>query len=349
MGESFRGIPVPHEAVDEIVRSTLQQQQIPGLVLALNRCGSLLKSGGYGLAQMEHGIPVHADTVFQIGSVTKQFTAAAVMLLADEGKLDLDAPAHTYLETLPEAWRPITLRHLLTHTSGLDNVTEVPGFSYRKDYTRDEFLEFAASYPFKFSIGEGWFYTNTGYALLGWIIEDLSGRSFASYLGERIFEPLNMENTRLIRYEEIVPHRAAGYNRVDSRHERGEALRPSVIAGSGGLLSTALDLAKWDAALHTDFPLRRDLKEQIWTPARLNDGSLAVTDVECGPHYGFGWFIGEHRGRRLVSHTGVTDAGFSSEILRFPEEGFTVIFLCNVEPMEQDEFSRTIADACMGR
>jgi D-alanyl-D-alanine carboxypeptidase len=346
MGES--PLIVPHDVIDEIVESTLRRQQIPGLSLAVVRNGSVLKSKGYGLANLEHHVPVRPDTVFQIGSVTKQFTAAAVLLLADEGKVDLDAPALEYLSTLPSEWGAVTVRQLLTHTSGLDSVTEVPGFSYRRDYTRDELLELAASYPFKFPPGGGWFYSNTGYSLLGWIVEDVSGREFGEFLAGRIFGPLNMESTRMIRYEEVVPHRAAGYNWTGSRHERGEPLRPQAVAGSGGLLSTVLDLAKWDAALATDFPLHCGLKARIWTPARLNDGSPAVTDVECGPHYGFGWFLGEDRGRRLVSHTGVTDAGFSSEILRLPDDGLTVIFLSNVEPVEQDQFSRRIARECLG-
>jgi CubicO group peptidase (beta-lactamase class C family) len=347
VGEPIQGDAIRSEKIDEAIQAHTEKERVPGLSLALVRNGTVLKSKGYGFANLELSAPVHPDTVFQIGSITKQFTAAGILLLWDAGKLDLDAPVHAYLDGLPDAWKPLTLRHLLEHTSSLANVTELPEFSYRIEYTRQELIDLVAARPPAFPPGEKWEYTNTGYILLAWILEDVSGKSYGEFLTERVFEPLGMESTRVIVPEEIVPNRAEGYCWEDGRHCNGESLRPREIVGAGGLLSTTLDLAKWDAALYSEIPLKRRLKEAMWTPARLNDGTLARTETSCGERYGFGWFLGEYRGHRLVSHTGETDAGFSSEIMRFVDDRFTLILLSNVEPMEQDQLTKRVARLCL--
>lgn len=344
MGATSQRQAIPGEKIDDYIQRELQGQQIPGLSLAIIRNGVILKSTGYGVANLELNVPVHPDTVFQIGSISKQFTAAGILLLWEDGKIDPDAHASDYLEGLPTAWDGITLRHMLTHTSGLKEVTELPGFSYRTDYSQDKLLDLMAPHPLDFSPGEKWCYSNTGYVLLGWILEKVSGQSYGDFLTERIFSPLGMENTQAIVSDQIVPHRASGYCRQGRGHCKGEPLRPQVIAGAGGLLSTALDIAKWDAALYTDFPLNARLKNEMWKPALCVDGSAAETTETCGKHYGFGWFIGEHREHPTVSHTGQTDAGFTSEIFRLPEDRLTLLIFGNVEPLEQDRMVKHIAD-----
>lgn len=348
MRAAAHGSALPNEKIDDYVCDELQKQNIPGVSLAIVREGTVLKSKGYGLSNLELSVPVHPDTVFQIGSISKQFTAAGILLLWEEGKVDPDERVGEYLNGLPDAWKSITLRQMLHHTSGLTEVTELPGFTYRRDYSKEELINLLAPHPLEFEPGTRWMYSNTGYVLLGWIIEEASGQSFGEFFAERIFRPIGMENTRTIDYDEIVPNRAAGYCRQDGGPCRGELLRPKVIVGAGGLLSTALDLAKWDAALYTDSPLSDRLKTEMWSPARLNDGSLAETTETCGKHYGFGWFLGEHRGRRSVSHTGQTDAGFTSEIFRIPEEALTILLLGNVEPMKQDRMVKYITDLILG-
>ncbi|MBW3624277.1 MAG: beta-lactamase family protein [Armatimonadetes bacterium] len=346
MGEGFQADAAAFERMDAYIASEMERQPFPGLALALVQDGTLVRAKGYGSSSLELNTPVHPDTVFQIGSLTKQFTAAGILLLWEAGRLDLDARIGAYLSGLPEAWEPLTLRHLLVHTSGLENVTGLDAFTYRKEYTKDELLDLLADQPVGFEPGERWDYSNTNYVLLAWIIEAVSGQSYGEFLHERIFAPLHMEDTRVIAPDEIVPRRAAGYCKVKGGYCKGEPHRPQVIVGAGGLLSTVLDLAKWDAALHGDFPLSSRLKREMWTPARLSDSSFAQTGLSCGEHYGFGWFLGDYRGHREVSHTGETDAGFNSEIFRLLDDRITVILLSNVEPMEQDRLTKGIIDRC---
>ncbi len=329
-------------ALDQYITSEMRQQHIPGLSVGLYRNGKLCLAKGYGQANLEWETPVSETTVFQIGSLTKQFTAAAVLLLHEEGRINLDAPMVEYLDHLSTDWQRITLRQMLTHTSGLPDVTELPGFLYGKDYTREELAVFVAGHSLRFEPGTGWYYSNTGYAFLGWIIEEASGKSYRDFLTERIFVPAGMTLTRTIIPEEIVPQRAAGYC-WKGYQCNGDPARPRVIAGAGGLLSTAVDLAAWDAALCGEAILSDALKELMWTPATLTDGSFACTNETCGDYYGFGWFVGEHMGRRAVAHTGMTDAGFSSEILRFLDDRRTLIVLTNCEPVEQDRIIKEMA------
>jgi CubicO group peptidase (beta-lactamase class C family) len=333
------------DAIDEFIGRERGKQHLPGVSLALVKNGNVVKASGYGQSNIELDAPADSRTVYQIGSLTKQFTAAAILLLKEEQKLQLDDPVHEHIEGIPPAWEGITLRHLLTHTSGLKNVTELPEFDYHNEYTEKELLDLLVPLPLDFKPGQQWSYTNTGYVLLGWIIQKRSGQSYGDYLSERIFKPLEMADTRTIDPKEIVPRRGFGYC-WEGRIRNGDPSRPQAIAGAGGLLSTVLDLAKWDAALHAESPLNQALKEEMWTPALLSNGALATTRMSAGEHYGMGWFLGEYRGRKMVSHTGETDAGFNSEILRFYEERLTLILLCNLEPMEQDQLTKGIADLC---
>jgi CubicO group peptidase (beta-lactamase class C family) len=329
--------------IDEYLRREMDRQHIPGLSFALVQAGKIVRASGYGLANVELEAPADCHTVYQIGSLTKQFTAAAILLLKEENKLTLDDLLPRHLPNVPTRWAGMTLRHLLTHTSGLKNVTERPSFDYHREYTREDLLGLLAPLPLDFEIGTQWSYTNTGYILLGWIIEKVSGQSYAEFLNERIFKPLAMTDTRTIVPKEIVARRGFGYC-WEGAHCNGDPSRPQAIVGAGGLLSTVMDLAKWDEALYSDFPLKPSLKEEMWTPARLNSGAPVQTEMSCGDHYGLGWFIGEYRGHPLVSHTGETDAGFNSEILRFYEDRLTLIVLCNLEPVEQERIIKGLAD-----
>jgi CubicO group peptidase (beta-lactamase class C family) len=308
--------------VDRFVQAEMARLKLPGLALAVMRHGKIVKVAGYGLANVEHGVPVKPETIFQSGSVGKQFTATAVMMLVEEGKLALDSPVRAYLPGAPPAWKNVTVRHLLTHTSGIKNYDE-KDLDFRKDYTEDQLLDIAARLPLDFQPGERWNYSNTGYVVLGILIGKVTGKFWGDFLRERIFEPLGMTTARVISETDIVPNRAAGYRLVKGVLKNQEWVSPSLnTTADGSLYLTVLDYAKWDAALYTEQLLKRESLESMWTQAKLADGRPR--------DYGFGWALYSVRGHRLVEHAGGWQ-GFSTDIARFVDDGLTVVVLVNME------------------
>ncbi len=310
------------DRIDSYIEAQLKKQEIPGLALAVVRDGELEKSKGYGLADVELNVPATERSVFQWASMTKQFTATAIMLLAQDGKLKLDERISRYYAKAPSAWSNVTVRHLLTHTSGIKNYTELPNFfgTLRKDYAPDEFIGLVTERPLGFAPGEKWAYSNTGYYLLGLVIEKASGQSYGEFLAARIFRPLAMETARVNHQFEIIPNRATGYDNRSNQLWRSEFMSPTQPFSAGALVGTVLDLAKWDAALYTEKILPASALGEMWTPVKLNSGKTAP--------YGYGWQTGEIRGHRYVGHGGDIH-GFSSFILRLVQDKLTVIVLAN--------------------
>jgi CubicO group peptidase (beta-lactamase class C family) len=309
------------DEIDDLVQAQMKQQRIPGLSLAVVKEGKVILAKGYGFANVEHGVPAKPETVYQSGSVGKQFTATAVMMLVEEGTLALDDRISKYLDDTPEAWKDITVRHLLTHTSGIK--TYGPrDLNFRQDYTEGELVKKAASFPLDFTPGEKWRYSNTGYVLLGVIIRKASGEFYGDLLRKRIFMPLGMETTRIINEEDIVPNRAAGYRLLRGQLKNQEWVSPSLnTTADGSLYLTILDLAKWDAGLYTEKLLKRASLEQMWTPVKTTDGK--------SHDYGFGWGVREVRGHKVQEHGGAWQ-GFVSAIVRYPNDKLTVIVLTNL-------------------
>ena len=203
--------------VDAYVRSEMQRERIPGLALGVYRDGKIIKAEGYGIANLEWDAPVKPDTIFQSGSVGKQFAATAVMMLVEEGKVGLDDPVQKYFPDAPETWKDIKIRNLLSHTSGLSEYENGPRtkpdgpFYLRLDMTEDEMYKRIAAMPMDFKPGEDWSYRNTNYVLLGILIHKVTGKFYGDYLQERIFKPLGMTSTRIISDRDIIRHRASGY------------------------------------------------------------------------------------------------------------------------------------------
>lgn len=323
------------DEVDDLVRARMEHQRIPGLALGVCRDGKLVKAQGYGLANVEHQVPVRPETVFQSGSVGKQFTASAVMLLVEAGKLDLDVPITRYFEGAPLSWQGVTVRHLLTHTSGIKDWEGEKDIDYRRDYSEDELVKLAMSLPPDFAPGTQWSYSNTGYVLLGILVHKVSGQFYADFLRERVFEPLGMTTTRVISEAQIVPNRAAGYELVEGRLQNQAWVSPSLnTTADGSLYLTALDLAKWDAALHDDRLLKPGGLARMWTPVKLANGTTYP--------YGFGWGIDEQRGHRLIEHGGSWQ-GFRSAIARYVESGLTVIVLANLAQANAEAIASGVA------
>jgi CubicO group peptidase (beta-lactamase class C family) len=299
----------------------MKRQHVPGLSLAVVRDGKVVKAKGYGLASVELDVPATADTVYQSGSLGKQFTATAVMLLVEEGKLGLDDKVSKYLSAAPASWKDITLRHVLTHTAGIKNYGP-KDLDYRKDYTEDELLKLAASFPLDFEPGTKWSYSNTGYVILGILLSKVTGHFYGDFLKERIFGPLGMSTARIISEPDIIHNRAAGY-RLDKGQLKNQAyVSPSLnTTADGSLYLTVHDLAKWDAALYTEKLLKRSSLEQMWMPVKLKDGKTTP--------YGFGWALGEVNGHKIIEHGGAWQ-GFTTHIARHVDDKLTVIVLTNL-------------------
>ena len=317
------------DRVDEFIGAQVRSQRIPGLSVAVVKDGEIIKAQGYGLADRELQLRATAETIFRIASVSKQFIATGIMLLYQDGLLGLDDPIGSYLDDAPRGWQKITIRHLLTHTSGL--VREPPGFDPFESRSDREVIRSAYDLPLRFQPGEKWEYSNVGYFLLGEIIRTVSGRPWTEYLQDRVFGPTGMHATHPTNTTASLPNRAAGYTDNDKvlRVEEWTALRPS-----GAFLSTVLDMAKWDAVLYTDRILHDSTRRQMWTAVTLNDGRTHP--------YGFGWELGTVRGRRLVHHGG-GGPGIATTFARFVDDGLTVILLINLDDVDVDTILNGVA------
>ena len=321
------------EALDDAIERMMQARQVPGLAVVVVRDGKIVRERGYGLANVEHRVPVTPDTVFQSASTGKTFTAALVLLLEKDGKLTLDDPISRYLDNTPTAWKAITIRHLLTHTSGLgDPYTKI---DLRKDYSDGELIALEASLPLLFAPGERFAYSNAGYHLLGFICNRVGGKYFGDQLRERIFMPLGMTTAGVISESDIVPGRAAGYERIDGKLQNQRWVAPSLNRTADGTIQlSARDLARWSMALDGDAVLDARAKAASWTPARLNDGSSAP--------YGLGWYVGSQQGHRVVQHGGAWQ-GFKAALARYPDDRLAVVVLTNSAAARQGKIADMIA------
>jgi len=309
-------VAVRADNVDDFVKAEMQKQHVPGVSVAVIKDGKIIKVEGYGMSNVELNVPARPDTVYKIGSVSKQFIASGIMLLIEEGRISLDDAVSKFLEGTPDTWKAITVRHLLTHTSGI--VREAPGFDPLKIQNDADVIKTAYTLPLRFAPGEKWEYCNVGYFTLAEIIRKVTGKPWGDYLGERLFSPLEMNATRTTTVTELVQNRANGYVWRNGKLQNAEvyfALRPS-----GAFLSTVLDLAKWDAALYTDRVLKQPARAQMWTPVKLNDGKSHP--------YGFGWELDTVAGHKLVRHGGSLP-GFRAGLLRFVDDKLTVVVLTN--------------------
>jgi len=310
------------DAIDDYIKAEMERRHIPGVALAVARDGKLVKARGYGVANVEHDVPVTPDTVFELASLTKQFTATAIMLLVEDGKVQLDDPVSAHLPRTPETWKDVTVRHLLTHTAGLPGLDG--GFKslatggVRLRYSTAQMFDAATKDALSFPAGERWQYSDVGYFLLGMIIESASGQRYREFVGERFFKPLGMTSTSVLDHVKILKHRAAGYTLRDGQLVNIRRVIDVELPSHYGVFSTVKDLVTWDAALAAGKVLKPATLAQMWTPVRLNSGATYP--------YGFGWFVDARRGHAWIAHTGIT----GTELSRFPDDGVTVVVLSNL-------------------
>ena len=313
----------PTELTDSFVASIMAKQRIPGLTLGVVRDGRLLYSKGYGLADVELAFPATSDSVYQIASITKDFTATAIMMLVEDGKVRLDDPISTHLKQLPDSWKKITIRQLLTHTSGIRNYLSIPNFGTLalRPTTPDEVLQLVANDPLRFQAGDKWEYSNTGYCLLGLVVEHASSQSYGEFLRKRIFLPLGMAATRINDLARVIPRRASGYQLEGGELRNAPHWDPSWAGAAGGLISTVPDLAKWVAARDGARVVKRESLKLMRSPTKLNDGRLIS--------YGFGCLVSSINGHRMIRYTGGIP-GFVTTVVDYPDDALAVIVLTNL-------------------
>lgn len=325
--------PVTVKKIDAVVTAALKKQQIPGVAVAVIHQGKEVVAKGYGLANVEHDVPVTADTIFQSGSVGKQFTSAAIMLLVEKKKLALDDPITNFYPDAPFRWGKITVRHLLTHTSGIPDYTD--GLDLRKDYTEDELAKLAFGQKLSFAPGAKWSYSNTGYALLGFIARKASGKFYGDILKDDVFAPLGMKTARVINEADIVPHRAAGYRLEKKKVKNQEWVSPSLNTTADGALYLSIrDMVAWDKGVQDGAVLTADSWKEVFTPVKLNSGKAVP--------YGFGWAVDEDNGQ-LHHHHGGAWQGFTTHISRYRGDDLSIIVLTNLSGCDPGEISEQIA------
>ena len=318
------------KSIDSFIMTQMADQKIPGLAVGIYRRGQVLLAKGYGQSNVELAVPVKPETIFQSGSVGKQFVSAAIMMLVEEGKLSLDDGITKYFPDAAATWKPILIKNLLSHTSGLaeyesEERTGPKGpFYLRLDFTEDELLSKIEALPIEAAPGEKWDYRNTNYVLLGILIHKVTGKPYYEFLSERIFKPLGMTSTRLISDRDIILNRAAGYEIEDGQLKNQEWVSPTFNSTADGTLYfNVIDLAKWDGALYGTQLLKQSSLDRMWTVYLLNDGK----PNRAG--YGFGWSIGKQNDHKRIEHGGEWQ-GFSCDISRYPDDNLTVVVLANL-------------------
>jgi CubicO group peptidase (beta-lactamase class C family) len=325
------------DKVDELF-AEWDKPDSPGCALGIIKNGKLIYKRGYGMANLEHNIPISSTTVFRIASTSKQFTATSILLLAEQGKISLDDDIRKYLSETPQYERPITIRHLIHHTSGIRDyleLMELAGMSDHDYFTDEEAVEMLTRQKeLNFKPGDEYLYSNSGYYLLSMIIKRASGKFLREFAEERIFKPLGMKNTHFHEdHTMIVKNRAAGYS---PKEEGGYRINMTTLpmVGDGGVFTSVEDLFLWDQNFYHNKLGGRDLINQLLTLGTLNDGEKL--------NYAFGLEVGDYRGLKTISHSGIF-AGFRAQIIRFPQQKFSVICLANLSTINPTKLCKQVA------
>ena len=303
--------------IDEYMNAAVKVEGFNGAIL-IARDGKPIINKGYGMANIEHAVPNTPQTVFRLGSITKQFTAMAIVMLQEQGKLNVNDPICKHLPECPAAWQPITIKNLLTHTGGIANYTGFPNFGKTSSLpvTNSEMFALLKDKPLDFAVGEKYAYSNSGYFLLGTIIERASGKTYADFLQEKIFTPLGMRQSGYDSPVRIIKNRASGYAKQGGEFVNAAYMDMSIPYAAGALYSTTEDLLAWDQALYTEKLVSRKSLDETFTPFKNN--------------YGYGWSIGKKFDRNQISHGG-NIYGFATDLIRFPDDKITVVVLSNVQ------------------
>jgi CubicO group peptidase (beta-lactamase class C family) len=320
--------------IDEYMNASAKVERFSGAILVA-RDGKVIAAKGYGMADVENDVPNTPETKFRLGSLTKQFTSASIMLLQERGKLSVQDSVCKYVAPCPEAWQPVTIHHLLSHTAGVPNFTAFPEYkkTMREPAPVETLIGRFRDRPLDFKPGENWKYSNSGYALLGYVIEKVSGKSYESFLRENIFEPLGMTSTGYDHPEEIVKRRARGYAPRGEGLVNAAYIDMTIPFSAGGLYSTVGDLYLWDQALHGGKLLKKPSLDAMLTPVRNN--------------YGYGFGVDKIFNRPMAGHNGGIE-GFATSIIRFTDDRATFIVLSNNEAARTTRVAADLAAIAFG-
>ena len=320
--------------IEEYMQALLKVDRFSGAILVA-KDGKVIRSAGFGLANAEWNIANQADTKFRIGSITKQFTGMAIMILQERGKLQVSDPICNYLPDCPSAWRPITIHHLLTHTSGISDYVSFSDFAQTQALptTPQALIARFRDKPPEFPPGDKFQYSNSGYVLLGLIIERVSGQSYQNFLQRNIFDVLKMNDSGYDANSTILLHRAAGYQKEGGKLQNAKYIETSVAYAAGALYSTVNDLMIWDQALYTNKLVSQKSIQQVFTPYK--------------EIVGYGWAIGTMFRRKMEHHNGSIN-GFASSFARFPDDKVLVVVLSNRDDVPIDNISRDLAAIVFG-
>ncbi len=327
--------------IDALAEATLAGGSVAAVSIGVKRGDDLLLAKGYGLADIENDVPATAETVYRIGSITKQFTSASVMQLVEAGEIGLDDPMTKYLPDYPMQGHEVTIRHLLTHTSGIKSYTGLAEWrpTMKLDLTDEELIDFIRDEPFDFAPGERFLYNNSGFYLLGMIIGEASGETYREYLNAHLFGPLDLQGSSYCDERPIIRGRAEGYQSVDGELLNDDYLSMNQPGAAGALCSTVPDLLSWTSALRTGGVVSAASYQQMTTPGTLNNGSATG--------YAFGLGIGELQGHPSVSHGGGIN-GFSTQLAHYPEEDLDIVVLSNTPGAHVGTIAETIAKWALG-
>lgn len=320
------------DKIDSYLKEQMTKGHIPGLAAAIIQNGRVVKEATCGYADMEQKTRITRDSAFEIGAITKPFTATGILLLAEKGRLSLDDKIAAHLSNTPPAWSAITVRQLLNHTSGIKSFTDMTNdFRQSLHLTQRQFIDQVGSYPLEFTPGTQYKYGNSSFVLLGYIIENITGANYWAWMKSEVFRPLGMTGTGQRDPRRVVPGRVHGYerNNFGSLDNRDSDL--TALFSTGGMMTTLDDLVRWDAALRSGPIPSASSRAQMWIPTTLPDGS--------SKHYGLGWGVATS-GRANIGHSGFA-SGFSSTFQIYPDDHLTIIVLCN---LGEESLANIIAD-----
>lgn len=320
------------DKIDDLAKAEMAAMHCPGMSVTVVRDGKVIKQGAYGISNIELGTKVNLGTVFEIGSVSKQFTSAAILQMVEAGKMSLDDTVGKWLPESPDEWKPVTVRQLLSHTSGIRDYLGVT-FDMRKDWSTDALLKEIAKKPCEYAPGLTWSYSNGGYAVAGAILEKVCGQAWDKQIATAIFDKLGMQETRMQSQVKLVPNRSGGYTWDGKVWANAEILRKGAASAAGSILSTGGDMAKWALAIDQGKVCSPALMSEAFKPITLSSGRTW--------NYGLGWFVDTSGPDRIIEHGGNT-FGESAYIMRVPAKNFTVIVLSNIAGQSFAGLSRQI-------
>lgn len=320
------------DAIDDYIKTEMERQRVPGFALVILKSGQPARIASYGMANLEHAVPIQPNSLFKAGATGMQLTAAAVMLLVEDGKIKLDDSIRRYLPEAPKSWQPVTIRQMLNHTSGLP---ATPNGDFRTDYTEAEFLKILYKQELNFPAGRRWRFSYVDYVALGFVIKRVTGEYYADVLAKRVFTPLGMKTARPIDELAVIPHRAAGYELRDGQLRNAEWISQTANStADGSLYLSPLDYAAWEAGMFRQEVLKPETWAEMGRPARLVSGKTYP--------YGFGWYLGQSAGQQVWCHTGSWQ-GFQTSIIRYLGDGLTIVALANGDNGNPIKISRKVA------